>query len=271
MRQSSTIMKSSFCVYAITTFFACEATYHSACRKHFINSPTYWRSPSDINVKKQSVLEESHRAAFQNVVDAVETNMIKNHDIIRLSELRYLYTSGLEGSGFENNDSRADKLKHKLETHPVLEAKLGFTKIQLKSGHFQSLVVYNSDISTQQAIKKTCELALVNPIETVSNGLWQAIFQAYQNAMECDQWPPDPRTMNEDVKYLPPELLEFMSNLLHNKPTPPDMKAERIILSVSQNICRAVTHGKWKLPKHIFLCATEILWMFILWYSSLTF
>ena len=117
-------------------FFACEARYHPACRKHFINSPTYWRSTSDINVKNQSDLEESHRAAFQNVVDAVETNIIKNHDIIRLSELRDLHTSGLEGSGFENNDYRADKLKHKLETF------IQFWELNLASLKFSS----NQDI-----------------------------------------------------------------------------------------------------------------------------
>ena len=33
-------------------------------------------------------------------------------------------------------------------------------------------------------------------------------------------------------------------------------KTKRLALSIGQDLCRAVTHGEWKLPKHILLCST---------------
>ena len=44
----------------------------------------------------------------------------------------------------------------------------------------------------------------------------------------------------------------FSSYWKTNQVTTP--KVARLVNSIGQDICRAVTHGRWKLPKHILLC-----------------
>jgi hypothetical protein len=54
---------------------------------------------------------------------------------------------------------------------------------------------------------------------------------------------------------LPEELDQFLTSLLTGKKTQVTTpKVVRLVNSIGQDICRAVTHVGWKLPKHILLC-----------------
>ena len=56
-----------------------------------------------------------------------------------------------------------------------------------------------------------------------------------------------------------PEELERPFNLIFSGNKPNTEKCERIkrfVYSISQDVCRAVSQGRWKLSKHIFLCVT---------------
>lgn len=52
----------------------------------------------------------------------------------------------------------------------------------------------------------------------------------------------------------PQELYSFLKYVTAGKVTDNCTKTDRVVSSIDQDICRAVTNGKWKMPKHILLC-----------------
>ena len=60
--------------------------------------------------------------------------------------------------------------------------------------------------------------------------------------------------MTDEV--IPAALKRFLSLVISAVPTAASDRTERVIFSIGQDICRAVTNGEWKLPKHILLCMT---------------
>ncbi len=68
---------------------------------------------------------------------------------------------------------------------------------------------------------------------------------------------PWPSTADELHKQadtmLPEELDRFLTLVLSGAGVPKCEKTHRLVLSIGQDLCRAVTNGKQKLPKHILL------------------
>ena len=59
-------------------------------------------------------------------------------------------------------------------------------------------------------------------------------------------------------KHLPECLCRFLNPLLAGTPRVPEKneKTRHLVVSIRQDLCRAVTKSEWKLPKHILLCVT---------------
>ena len=55
---------------------------------------------------------------------------------------------------------------------------------------------------------------------------------------------------------LPVELESFLMQVLGGKVRHPTLKLSRLVSSIGQDICRAVTNAEWKLPKHVSLSMT---------------
>ncbi|CAM4621862.1 unnamed protein product [Leuciscus chuanchicus] len=71
-------------------------------------------------------------------------------------------------------------------------------------------------------------------------------------------WPPtaDDLVMSLD-ELLPSNLMRFLTLMISgDADLEKSEKTRRLVLSISQDIYRAVTKGEWKLPKHILLCTT---------------
>ena len=56
--------------------------------------------------------------------------------------------------------------------------------------------------------------------------------------------------------FIPSTLFEFLSYVLDGKPNTNTEHSRRVLLSIAQDLCRAVSVGDWKLPKHVLLCMT---------------
>ena len=67
-------------------------------------------------------------------------------------------------------------------------------------------------------------------------------------------WPPTAEDLSIRSHLLPDELQTFLTVVLAGKPEVTCEKTNRLVLSTGQDICRSVTDGEWKLPKHILLC-----------------
>ena len=65
-------------------------------------------------------------------------------------------------------------------------------------------------------------------------------------------WPLTVNNLNSTPSVLPQLLEKFLTNVLSGEKTP-CRRTGRLVNSVGQDICRAATDGKWKLPKHVVL------------------
>jgi hypothetical protein len=65
-------------------------------------------------------------------------------------------------------------------------------------------------------------------------------------------WPPTAKYLNDLNFSLPEKLDQFLTSLLTTQ------KVARLVNSIGQDICKAVTHGRWKLSKHILLCTFSL-------------
>ncbi len=115
-------------------------------------------------------------------------------------------------------------------------------------------LVFNSGIMRASAISKAYQIVSKDSVREVALSLRGNIMDAYDNSVELQSaWPPDPSELIVHEGVIPPLLQWFLSLVLGNTERSSTTRAERILLSIGQDICRAVTNGEWKLPKHILL------------------
>ena len=99
-------------------------------------------------------------------------------------------------------------------------------------------------------------LASKDHLKDTAKYLRDPILNAFRKSEEMT-WPP---TL-EDVKklaseLLPEELQRFLSLVFSgNEPeVVQDDSSKRFIYSIGQDVCRAISQGRWKLAKHILIC-----------------
>ena len=93
--------------------------------------------------------------------------------------------------------------------------------------------------------------------------MWQCILGKKLETFQANtdmQWPPNSYTLSstniQDI--IPLNLLKLMCTMLSgtDKIDRLSPKLYRLVSSITQDICRASTEGKWKMPKHILICMT---------------
>ena len=109
--------------------FACEAKYHSKCRKQYMAKHEYWRSTDCSSISEQLEMQNVHDQCFKHVAKYVDENVVGKHNVVQLSSLRLLYVEKLQETKFSSEEYRSSKLKKRLENHPILGPKIRFSKI----------------------------------------------------------------------------------------------------------------------------------------------
>lgn len=139
--------------------------------------------------------------------------------------------------------------------HPVLGPKLAFTKIQPEDNTWPFYLVYSSSISVGEAISQIYNLASKDAIKNVALLLRGVILRSFKESKELP-WPPSANDLQVNDEVIPPTLNRFLSLVVYGVPRALSHHVERLIYSIGQDLCRAVSNGEWKLPKHILLCMT---------------
>lgn len=229
--------------------FSCEARYHPSCRKQFTKDPSYWRSKDQSNKEEQDTREKAHSKAFHTVCKFVESTLVHHKGIVKLTDLTKQYIEALSHTSHPNPHYRPNKLRLKLEkTYPV---SLTFLTLPQK-GTFQPTLVYSSDIDVSMLIQKTYDLRGLDHIKDAALTLQREIISAYTESAP-KPWPPTAQQLEEGSEDVLPEcLVTFLRTLLISNEEA-STRTHRLLLSIGQDICRAVTSGHWKMPKHILL------------------
>jgi len=90
--------------------FAREARFHKSCRAKYVSDPKHLRSTDDENRAQQQKLELAHRETYLKVCQKIDRDVIYDKKLVKLSELRQLYISGLADTEFPNPNYRSQNL-----------------------------------------------------------------------------------------------------------------------------------------------------------------
>jgi hypothetical protein len=116
-------------------------------------------------------------------------------------------------------------------------------------------LVFSSGISVGDAVEQSYKLGSRDNFKDVALYLRGVILKAFNDSKDL-QWPPPLNDLEVNEGIIPHTLQSFLNLVITGQPRAPSCNAERLIFSIGQDLCRAVTKGEWKLPKHILLCMT---------------
>ncbi|KAK3700755.1 hypothetical protein QZH41_010937 [Actinostola sp. cb2023] len=244
--------------------FAREARFHPSCRKDFnLKYINYLRDTAKAKNRSATDTEQDRKAsahlkAFNIVLDFIQDSVIEQKEVVQLASLRILYIQELERNGFPNPEYRSEKLRARLENHDIREL-IDFAKVNPgDKGCITYNLVYSASISVADAVVYAYKLGSKDKYEDVALLLRNLIQQAFKQSKSLP-WPPsaDELEVNSTDEILPPDLVRFLNYVVSGDENERKCeKTRRIVLSIGQDICRAVTNGEWKMPKHILLCTT---------------
>ena len=230
-----------------------EAHYHASCRKSYTRSEERHDVPKKEELGGQADVEAAHKAAFENLCEHVNASIISGGNVERMSMLRERYLTSILHNNPDcyNPDYKTDKLKSKL-------VKRFGSSIQFWQPNYKSELVYASDITKGEAIEVAFEAAAseTKRLQEAASILRRAIQVAYAEAEEMP-WPPSADFLVSDNVRRPSCLEKFLECLLSVKSDSSENR-QRLVTSFAQDICKAVTNGKWTLPKHLLLVCKAI-------------
>lgn len=241
--------------------FAVEAKHHPSCLRSFRTSfANYERSLSTIDKHRDTEQRResaAHEKAFASVLKHIDNHVVKGNGIVRLVDLRLLYIHELKINGYENTNYRSEKLLRHLKNDPIIN-KVFFTKVNQGRGDpIAFWLVCSSTINITDALSGAYSIGTTDKSQDVALSLRGCILKAYRERNELP-WPPtaDDVELSTD-QLLPKDLTRFLTILFTGQEEDEtNEKVQRWIPSIGQDLCRAVSDGFWKFPKHILLCMT---------------
>ena len=231
--------------------FAAEAHYHPSCRKAYTRAAGLGRS-MNIDVRNNQLdLEKTHQKAFESICNTVSSQVIGKKQIIRLDDLREEYIRELNQTSYPNPNYRAEKLKAKLEKHDCIGEEIGIASVMdntlsSSQGKCTSQIIFCKSMDIEGAIKLAYILGNIDSFKKVAGLLKQSILDAFQNS-EKIPWPPTAEYLKQLDGIVPNMLQRFLKMACQVA------RLNRIGLSVGQDIYRAETNGRWKMPKSMTL------------------
>ena len=237
--------------------FSKEAVFHESCRVAFKNEARdsdAWRSNNEQNRDLQARIESAHHLAFLKVQEHIDRVIINERKVLKMTDLLTIYTEQLRHTEFCNDKYRSEKLKKKIMNVEKYKVQLGFTQLDVVS-KFTTYLVYCKTTSIDDLIKNAYKLGTEDIVKGAALSGRSSILKRYKDSTELP-WPITTDTLRT-IKPIPDDVFKFLSYLINGKMVSPiDDSKIRIINSIGQDICRAVTNGRWKLPKHVSLGMT---------------
>ena len=169
---------------------------------------------------------------------------------MKLSDLCGVYIYQLQSTPYSNPSYRSENLKTKLLKSEKYKDKLAFCPL----GSFHTDLVYNANISTNDAIRFSFNLGTLDMLKEAGTFIRKAILDSFDNSDDLP-WPPTTEYLHSR-NIIPDQLQKFLEYVLTGKSGYHSTKTHRLIYSIGQDVCRAATNGKWKMPKHILICMT---------------
>ena len=240
--------------------FAAEAKHHPSCFKSFRTAFANYERKNRITEEGNDIEQVSrlsaHEKALACVVDHVKTHVVNQKGVVCLSSLCSIYIEELKRNGCDNSNYRSEKLLKRLQNDSIMDV-ISFMKVDHEAGAISFWLVYSSDITVCEALARAYTLGSGDKCQDVALLLRNIIMRAFKDSQELD-WPPTADDMQlSSENLLPQELIRFLNLVMAGKEAGESSdKTKRLVFSIGQYMCRAVSEGEWKLPKHVLLCVS---------------
>ncbi|KAI4830179.1 hypothetical protein KUCAC02_001829 [Chaenocephalus aceratus] len=196
----------------------------------------------------------AHDKSYCVVKDYILRNVVEHKEVVQLRSMCNLYRKTLEGEGFPNPEYRSENLARRLQGDKDISRELTFSKVPHHGCLELNLI---SSITVDEAVKCAYKLGTSDQLQEAALTLNSHIKKAFKESKELP-WPPTAQELDavKMDELLPEHLVHFLSSVVTGTLDEEKCeKTQRLVYSITQDVCRAATNSKWKLPKHILLCA----------------
>ena len=219
--------------------FAKEAQFHQTCLKAF--NLKYLKHCKKQGTNNSQGADQDQKAtayeqSFSTVLEFLQEQVIEQKEVVQLSSLRLLFIKELEKNGFPNPEYRGEKLKARLENHPINE---NISMIKFNPGDKGCItyhLVYSSSLSVADAVAYAFKLGSRDNYHDVAVNLHRIILKSF-NDSESLPWPPtaDDLEVKSPDEFLPPELVMFLKCVIGGEADiDRSEKKSRIVFSIGQ-------------------------------------
>ena len=188
--------------------------------------------------------QRAHTLALEQLCKFIDQRIMTELNVEMISTLRERYLSFLQETDSYNPEYRTRRLREKLLRHYGERLAFHFEQQQ------KDEIVYSDSLTANEAVAKFQNSSSSEKVkvEQAAMILRRTIKQAFRNS-DTLPWPPSAEFLTSG-KIQPSELLtHFFNCLISGK----SQSTLRLSSSFAQDLCRAVTNGKWNMPKHSLL------------------
>ena len=240
--------------------WAREAKFHQRCLNEFTieYGALKKKEQSETNSNTASTQlfssrPEAHHQVLEQVANHIKEHVIEGMEILEMNSLLQLYVDHLEKCGFSASNYKSSRLRTHIENHAI-GGSVCFTKSDVK-GCVSTILVYNSALTISDAVQFAFKFRSRDQTKAFALQIQKSILKAFEESPHLP-WPPTSEDLGS-TPLIPDRLKRFLSVVIGETDNIDySDKLNRLVYSIGQDLCRAATKSKWKLPKHILLAST---------------
>ena len=177
--------------------------------------------------------------------------VIGKQGVLKLKQVVDLYYGHLQSTPFHVEHPHGKTIKNKIVK--AYGETISFVDIGKVKGKYDGLIMYSSSNDLGNAIRESYRLASKNHLLASATFLRNLVKENFKES-EPLRWPVTANDLEKLPDQIPAELNKFLLVLFTGSESPYcSQRATSVVESLSQDICRAVTCNRWKLPKHIIM------------------
>jgi hypothetical protein len=245
---------------------AIEIRYHLSCYSTYTNNRQLKLLQENIDAKP---LNEAHNAAFESISSIIDSEVLEKNEVIGMSYLWETYNEYLERDNVAAAHGHMHKLKNKIQK------RYNDTVRFCQPSSRQTEFLYNSKLEVSNVLKQILSKTEKSTIEEKDNPALQndnldtnmnkdvyhcgtLLHNIIKDLQETMPWPPSPEDISHDKIQVPDLLYNLLAYIFDgsSKPVfegrlPVSSDADRLILSVAQDIINIARKGRIKTVKNV--------------------
>jgi hypothetical protein len=239
-----------------------EARYHESCRRDYVRREDRVHHQTVNNEEDDDRqltstgslidIKSAYAEAFQNVCKYVDQEILQGGRVVRMSMLQNINQQFMHDNfpEFYNPGHTAQKLKTKLVAKYSSQLQFWLPQACCKSE-----LVFSSTLDIGEAVESAFEASTSESkvLQRAAAILRSDVKNAFSQSASMP-WPPSAEFLLSNTIQPPNNVTEFIAQVISGKPMCQSSdKTQLLAQSFAEDICSAVTRGRWTMPKHVLL------------------